>query len=155
MFEILRTKAETDNKPDVIAAFVAGDRDAGISIRGGYLPPGKLVTFGECPFELNNWIRLENYCPYCCSATIEREDYVNPCACAACRLNGPVTYHLGCGSQYREYCAVCGALLFDSAEDEIENAEWEEVTYICRQCKEEGIQPGHFACGQMYWIPKE
>jgi len=65
---------------------------------------------------------LQPCCTNCGSVQIEREDYLNPCANAACRLNGPVTYHLGCGSQYREYCADCGALLYDSAQDEIDNA---------------------------------
>lgn len=83
----------------------------------------------------------------------EREDYLNPCSSAACKLNGQHTYHLGCGSQYKEYCLDCDTILFDSADDEIANAEWEEVEYICSQCKEEGIQPGHFACGETFRVP--
>ena len=97
--------------------------------------------------------RETSRCPQCESENIEREDYLNACANAACQLNGPVTYHLGCGSQWREWCADCGAVLYDSARDEIDNAEWESVEYICSQCKAEGIQPGHFACGTTYRVP--
>lgn len=154
MFNVLRTKAEVDSKPNIIAAFVDSNRDTGISLKGGCLSPGRLLTFGEhVPFRPNDWIGLENYCPRCCSTKIKREDYLNPCASAACKLNGVHTYHLGCGSQHKDFCAACGAMLFDSAEDEIENAEWEAVEYICSQCETEGIQPGHFACGQAYWVP--
>lgn len=97
---------------------------------------------------------LAGACTDCGSMDVRREDYLNPCASAACQLNGPVTYHLGCGSQYKEYCAGCNALLFDSVDDEIANVEWEEVGYICSQCEVDGIQPGHFACGTTYYIPK-
>jgi len=154
MFDVFRTKAERDSKPYIIAAFVSGDRDAGLSLGGGCLSPGKLLTFGEhMPFEPNDWIRLEKYCPCCCSTKTEREDYCNPCASAACKLNGVHTYHLGCGSQHRDVCANCGTIFYDSAEDEIENTQCEAVEYICSQCEADGIQPGHFACGQTYWIP--
>ena len=121
------------------------------------------MKWGTSEMPSDEWIeeRDENkvylgadLCPQCGSGRIVREDYLNPCQFAACRLNGPVTYHLGCGSQWREYCADCGALLYDSADDEIKNTEWETVEYCCSQCRE-GIQPGHWACGQTFSIPKE
>ena len=91
----------------------------------------------------------------CLHRNVETDDYLNPCANAACHLSGPpgTTYHLGCGSQHKDYCADCGEILYDSAEDEINNAEWEEVLYVCQRCEAEGIQPGHKYCGQKFLVP--
>ena len=90
------------------------------------------------------------FCPNCLGTHIEREDYLNACRNAGCRLNGPVTYHLNCGSQHRDICADCGYVLYDSADEPIE---MKEVHYCCSQCEAEGIQPGHFACGNTYSVP--
>lgn len=101
----------------------------------------------------SNIAAIKNRCPRCGSAEAETEDYLNPCGNAACVLNGPVTYHLGCGSQHKDFCANCGTVLFDSADAEIEAARWEEVKYICSQCEVKGVQPGHFACGVTFRRP--
>lgn len=121
------------------------------SKRGEHLPDyvSVIVSYGSRTF----WgILTGHLCPGC-GGGIEREDYLNACANAGCKLNGQHTYHLGCGSQYREYCADCNAILFDSAQDEIANTEWREEIYICQQCEAEGIQPGHFACGERFQVP--
>ena len=89
----------------------------------------------------------------CAHERVGREDYLNSCSSAACKLNGQNTYHLGCGSQWREYCADCGKVFYDSAQEEIDNVEWEPIEYICSQCEVKGVQPGHFACGTIYWVP--
>ena len=46
----------------------------------------------------------------------EREDYLNACRFAGC--NFTTGEHFNCGSQHRLWCADCGALLYDSADDE-------------------------------------
>ena len=149
---IFRTKTEIDGKP-VIVAIISGSKKTGLTLEGGHMHPGKPLLFGEqAPFQPDAWIRLR-VCPGCGSTEIEKEDRLNPCANAACKLNGVHTYHLGCGSQHKDFCACCGAVLFDSAEDEIESVKWEAVEYICSQCETEGVQPGHFACGQTYRVP--
>lgn len=88
---------------------------------------------------------------HCSHSCIERDDYLNPCSMAGCKLNGQYTYHLGCGSQYKERCEDCGVLLYDSAQEEIDSAEWEDREYRCNACQEE-IQPGHFACGETFSV---
>jgi len=89
----------------------------------------------------------------CEHVNVETENYLNPCSMAACKLSGVHTYHLGCGSQERVFCSDCGAKLQDSADDMIEDAEWDEQEYICRQCEVEGIQSGHTYCGQTFLVP--
>ena len=89
-------------------------------------------------------------CTKCGSENVKREDYLNACRNAGCQLNGPVTYHLNCGSQHREWCVDCGELLYDSADEPVE---MREEIYMCRQCEVDGIQPGHWACGQTFHVP--
>ena len=88
----------------------------------------------------------------CAHDHITREDYLNPCSSAACKQSGQHTYHLGCGSQYKEWCDDCGELIVDSAQDEIDNVKWDEIEYRCNACESE-IQEGHFACGVTYSVP--
>ncbi len=89
---------------------------------------------------------------YCLHSRIESESYLKSCSSAACKLNGQYTYHLGCGSQHKEHCADCGKLLYDSAQEEIDGAQWEEREYRCNACKDE-VQVGHFACGETFYVP--
>ena len=86
----------------------------------------------------------------CSHEHIEEEGYLNPCRDAGCRLNGSVTCHFNCGSQYRDWCIDCGKVLYDSADEEVET---KEDIYICQECEANGIQPGHFACGTSFSVP--
>lgn len=89
-------------------------------------------------------------CNDCGSSRRETESYLNSCSNAGCRLNSPMTYHANCGSQERVWCTDCGAKLSDTADEPIE---MRSVEYICQQCEAEGIQPGHFVCGESFSMP--
>ena len=91
-------------------------------------------------------------CPHC-GGKVEEEGYLRPCRDAGCRLNGPVTYHMNCGSQHRLICENCG-VIYDSADDEDLIEKTIPVVYMCRQCEKDGIQPGHAHCGETFWVPQ-
>ena len=84
-----------------------------------------------------------------CGGNVVVNEFLVPCRAAGCVLNGPITFHDGCGQHTTEICEECGRVFYDSQKEERV-----PVIYMCNQCRAEGIQPGHTYCGQKFLIPE-